>query len=235
VRPLLRDILQSGFSWLMVPIRSGPLKGRKWAVATSTKYIRGTYEAGDVQVFRETVREGSVVYDVGAHMGYYSVLASDLVGPSGSVVAFEPLPLNLRHLRRHLKVNGCGNVTVVDACVGERSGESGFQPGAGSGRGHMADDGPMLVPMVSLDAFSAEGDVPAPACIKIDVEGAEYSVLKGAESVIDTARPTILLSIHGNEVRRQCIDFLVKHGYRLQPMGDRRLSEALSILATPGD
>jgi FkbM family methyltransferase len=231
---LLKRTLLFAFGPLMVPIRGGPLAGKKWGLVTGIRYLRGTYEPEHTRVFQEIVGEGAVVYDVGAHVGYYSVLASDLVGPRGCVAAFEPLPFNVRHLRRHLRVNACENVVVVDACVGEWSGTARFQPAAGTGSGHMSETGPLSVRMVSVDALVRSGELPAPDCVKIDAEGAEHLVLKGAQSVIGTARPAILLSLHGDGLRQQCSAFLADRGYELRSIDARPLAQTRTILATPG-
>ena len=73
-----------------MPILRGPLAGKKWLLASRINFFLGTYEPEQTQAFQEIVRPGSVVYDVGAHYGYYTLLASVLAGPAGRVLAFEP-------------------------------------------------------------------------------------------------------------------------------------------------
>ena len=72
------------------------------------------------------------VFDIGAHAGYYTLIASKLVGGSGHVVAFEPAPRNLRYLRRHLSLNHVSNVTVLEVAVSDRAGVGRFDVGAES-------------------------------------------------------------------------------------------------------
>jgi FkbM family methyltransferase len=228
---MLKRLLGYSFGWLSVPIRGGPLQGRRWAVGSGGRFLQGTYERCQARRFQEVVRTGDVVYDIGAHVGYYSVLGSVVVGVHGRVFAFEPLAANLRHLRRNLRLNACQNVTVIEACVGERSGTCRFAPGSSSKDGHMAEDGPLTAKMVALDDLVRDGTILPANCIKIDVEGAEEKVLQGAESLIAARRPAIFLSIHGEGPRRRCFAFLGDHGYRLEPIGPAPVADAGEVLA----
>lgn len=112
-----------------MPILQGPLRGKRWIVSSSTAGCwLGSYELDKQRRFATTLRPGHVVYDLGANAGFYTLLASKLVGRSGHVVAFEPLPENLAALRRHLELNGVDNVTVMDAAVWSSGGTVRFTP-----------------------------------------------------------------------------------------------------------
>ena len=226
-----RKILKWALKGITVTVRRGPLKGKGWHLTTRSRFWQGRYEPHQTRLFVETVKPGDVVYDVGAHVGYYSVLASTLVGDSGHVVGFEPVPANLHYLRRHLQINGCQNVTVIEACVAEAEGVSHFET-RGTGMGHIWEDGKLTVRTVSLDELVQAGKIPPPDCIKIDVEGAEYSVLQGAQALRARTYPTILLSLHGAQRRQQCFESLPARGYQLFPLGEEPLAEADEILAT---
>lgn len=183
-------------------------------------------------MFRSQLREGQIVYDIGAHMGYYTVIGSSAVGPNGRVIAFEPLPFNLSQLRRHIHLNRCGNVTVIDKCVAERSGRARFSPGTGTGTGRLTPDGALEVEVVSLDDAVSSGALPPPDVMKIDVEGAELSVLKGAEKVIARSRPTILLSLHSEELQKECSNLLAAWGYHVESVKTTGAFDS-EILAMP--
>ncbi len=226
-----RKIFKWALRWVALPVRRGPLKGKRWHIVTRSRFFLGTYELAQTALFQKMVEEGQVVYDVGAHVGYYTVQASMLVGLNGHVVSFEPVPANLYFLRRHLRLNGCDNVTVMEACVADRSGVCRFSK-LGTGSGHIAEEGELTTRTVSLDELIAAGSIPPADCMKIDVEGAEYSVLQGARSLIATAHPLIFLSLHGDEVRQQCFALLSEHGYQLRPIRDEPLAEASEVLAT---
>lgn len=230
-----RRIVKRALRGVGVTVKSGPLKGKRWLFNARREFRRGTYEPDQSRIFAEVLKEGQVVYDLGAHIGYYTVLASALVGPSGHVVSFEPLPANLQDLRRHLQMNGCDNVTVIEACVAEHTGTCSFARRRATRAGAIAPDGQLTMPMVSLDELVDEGTIPAPDCMKIDVEGSEFAALQGARSLIARTHPTILLSVHGDELRAQCLDFLSAHAYQLCPVGANPLAEAVEILAMKAD
>lgn len=218
---------------LMLKIRNGPLKGKKWIVASGIKFLSGEYEPANTSIFLESLNKGDVLYDVGAHVGYYSLLASNLVGPTGQTIAFEPRPLNAHYLRRHVRSNQCRNVQLVQACVGETSGSCRFEVRTGSGTGHISRNGNMIVPIVSLDELYREKKLPTPNFIKIDVEGAEIFVLKGSKEIIAEVRPTILVATHGDELLGECTNFLTAMNYHIKLIDEPRLTYNRDILATP--
>jgi len=198
---------------LWLPILRGPLKGKRWLLATRLNFFLGTYEPEQTAAFLETVNAGDVVYDIGAHCGYYALLASGLVG-QGMVFAFEPSPGNVRQLRFHCEANQCANVTILETAISDYSGNARFDNQAGSGVGHLSATGAIEVPVTTLDALVAR--LPLPTVIKIDVEGEEVAVLEGARQVIAKTKPAIFLSTHGDDLRERCLRFLQEFGYRNQ-------------------
>jgi FkbM family methyltransferase len=219
-----------------LPIIAGRLRGRWWLPASRGKILRilnGTYEREQTRLFEQLLRPGGVVLDVGANVGYYTLLASVLVGDGGSVHAFEPEPRNAEFLRRHLRINGRRNVTVQQAAVSDRAGTARFEFGTGSGTGHLADAGALEVRTLRLDDYCAEHAL-APAAIKIDVEGAEMSVLHGARETLERHRPTIFLSTHGAQVHAASLAFLRGLGYPLRPILGGDVESTTEVLAMPG-
>src|SRR5689334_14548427 len=98
------------------------LRGYWWLPTSGGKVLRilgGTYEPEQTGHFIHFVRPGSTVLDIGAHVGYYTLLASMLAGDAGYVWAFEPEPHNAEFLRQHLAVNNCRNVHVEEAAVSD--------------------------------------------------------------------------------------------------------------------
>ncbi len=217
--------MKAKMQWAVLPIFRGPLKGKRWLVATRSNFFFGTYEPHQTQLFERYVKPGMVVYDIGAHQGYYSLLSSTLAGEPGMVIAFEPSPDNLARLRRHLELNDCKNVRVIEIAVSDREGTARFETRAGSGVGHLSNDGPLEVRTTRLDALAEE--LPRPDVIKIDVEGAELDVLRGGLKTIESARPVIFLSVHSEELKTQCTEFLAKLNYTLSQV------EPMELLAEP--
>ncbi len=215
-----------------MPILRGRLRGMRWIVGSGTHGAwLGSYELEMRRLFEATITPGSVVFDVGAHAGLYALLASVLVGPAGSVVAFEPLPRNLRYLREHLRINRISNVRVIEAAVSARTGTTLFAEGPDSFSGRIDEDGVLRVPLVGLDDMILRGEIPAPDYIKIDAEGAERLVLDGARATLAAAHPTLFLSVHTPELRRECAEILRGLGYDLRSAGCEAPAAAGSMLA----
>lgn len=218
--------------WL--PILKGKLRGKKWLLGSGGKLLRvllHSYEPEQTAQFERLISRGDVVFDLGAHVGYYTILASVLVGAEGQVFAFEPHPQNTFYLQRHAQLNRCDNVTVVQAAVGDRSATVCFKP-AGSGTGHLSAKGKLRVEMVSLDEFVAERQV-TPGYLKIDTEGAEVQVLQGAGRVLRQARPVIFLSTHGRELHEECCRLLAAYDYRTELMVGNDVETGAELLCYP--
>lgn len=229
---LLRYPLKLIPEQMKIPILQGRLKGKKWIAGSSTHGCwLGSYEYEQRLLFEQLVTEGSVVFDVGAHVGFYTLLAATLAGPRGRVYAFEPLSANIHYLKAHLRLNRITNVTVIEKAVSDGAGTAAFVEGPSSAMGHFAAQGGMVVPTVSLDDLFLRGEIPAPDFIKIDVENAVWLALKGAENLLRRARPTIFLSTDVYDLHRWCCEFLESLGYQLRPIGAHSLEQAEEILA----
>ncbi len=213
----------------------GRLRGRWWLPASRGKILRilgGTYEPEQTRLFEEHVRPGSVVLDVGAHVGYYTVLSAVLAGARGAVWAFEPNPRNARFLRRHAEINGLRNVRVTEAAASDAAGTARFDFGSGSGTGRLAAGGALEVCTIRLDDFCAEHGI-APSAVKIDVEGAERAVLEGARETLARHRPVVFLSTHGDDVHRACLRYMAASGYRCAPVLGGDVETSTELLCTP--
>jgi FkbM family methyltransferase len=217
-----------------MPILQGPLKGKRWIVGSGNHGCwLGTYELETQRAFEEHVPHGGVVFDVGAHAGLHTLLASKLSGPGGKVYAFEPNPRNLHYLGEHLRINRVRNVEVLSCAVAERSGEGFFQEGRNSSTGHLATERGLVVCTVSLDECVESGRVLCPALIKIDVEGAEMLVLQGAQRILGEARPAVLLETHGAEMQERSLSFLKHFRYSIRGIVVGPLRETNLFLAAP--
>lgn len=194
---LLRFPLRFIPATTVVPILQGPLRGKRWIVGSSTHGCwLGSYESVKQKEFAKVIQPGMIVYDVGAHVGFYTLLASYKVGSSGSVVVFEPLPRNIYHLRRHLALNDCANVTVKELAVSNYNGTAWFSTQAGhSSERYLDDTGQFKVQVITLDDLW-KGGAPMPDVIKMDIDGAEYLALLGAQQLLTRRYPIIFLATH---------------------------------------
>lgn len=219
-------------SQMHLPIIQGKLRSKKWIVGSSNHGCwLGTYEFDTQLLFGETVRRGSTVFDLGGHVGFYTLLSSVLVGNEGKVVVFEPVPRNLFYLKEHLRLNRISNVTVIEAAVSDKSGVCFFDNSPGSSMGHIASDGKIQVETVVLDELISKGKIPVPDFMKIDIEGAEMLALSGAKSMLAKHHPTIFLSTHGNQIHNDCCIFLRSLEYELHPIDRMPLISSSEILA----
>lgn len=204
-----------------MPIVRGRLRGKKWIVGSGAHGCwLGTYESQMREAFEDALESGDTVFDVGAHVGYYTLLAAEIVGPSGLVVAFEPLPSNLDYLRAHLQLNDITNAIFVEAAVSDRASFARFDDTGGSYSGRLlarSEEGVGIeVSTVALDQWTRGERVGLPCVLNIDVEGAETAVLTGARHILGEARPTVFLATHGREQHRDCCELLSGMGYTLR-------------------
>jgi FkbM family methyltransferase len=199
----------------VVRVVQGPLRGKRWIAGSFNHGCwLGSYELAKQRKVLELVRPGMVCWDVGAHVGFYTLLFAELVGPLGKVCAFEPLPLNVDLLRRHVEMNGYGNVRIFPCALADFDGEASFDPGPNPSMGSIAASGSLRVPCARADSLLAGGEVEAPDVIKIDVEGAEAALLRGASRTLER-HPVILVATHDAQAHRECLDLLTAAGYGL--------------------
>ncbi len=224
---------------LIIPILHGRLRGKKWIVGSGNHGCwLGIYEYGKQSIFTKLVKEGSVLFDIGAHVGYYTLLSSILTGPKGKVFAFEPLPDNIIYLKKHIQLNNITNVSIVEAAVSDCCGQAYFDHGPPShlGRrssyiGRLSPRGKLLVRTVSLDGLYSKGDITIPNYMKIDVEGNEILVLRGAISLITNYNPIIFLSTHGINVNKHCCDLLESINYQIEAIDGKSRGYSNELIA----
>jgi FkbM family methyltransferase len=194
---------------VVVRVLSGPNRGMKWirgAGITNACWV-GNYEADHLAALPALVKPGMIVYDIGAHTGYFTLALSQLVGEKGHVYAFEPEARNVYFLRRHIKLNNLSNVTVVQAAISDKAGMVGFDDI------RFTKGSQYLVPTMSLDEFNAAGN-PLPGFLKMDIEGAEWPALHGATAILEKAEAMWMLATHSDQLRIDCRAKLASNGYR---------------------
>ncbi len=211
------------------------MAGLRWHPAAGGKLLRiflGTYERSGVDLFRAELDAGDRVVDIGASLGYYSLLAGRLVGSGGRVCAVEPDPHNVRFLEAHRIANGFSDrMTVFPVGLSDRAGTLSFDRGTGTGTGKLSDSGDIQVDVITLDQLAKRLGW-EPTLVKIDVEGAELGVLQGGETTLLSARPTILLSTHGPEVHALCCDWLTERGFELRSLTDQPVTDSSELVAS---
>lgn len=190
----VRRVLRAGFRWILRiagrnALRSTLPGGEVVHVAPSYRFI--TWNPIEYAAYRPVLRSGDTALDVGANVGAYAVVFGLWVGDGGRVFAFEPAAGARAGLAEHIALNGLQHrVHVVPAAVSDRVGAAAFAGEGAQGTNHLvwrdASSGAaptVEVPTTTIDAFCGERGL-RPRLIKIDVEGAELAVLRGARATI---------------------------------------------------
>lgn len=192
-----------------VRVRAGLARGLWLSVDPryESVYVEEMYEPILQNVLGRYISQGGTFYDVGAHIGFFSLIAARLVGKSGAVFAFEADPLNARRIQEHVSKNALGQVQILSVAVWSRSGAVCFQRASevsshntGSVVGTPTRDGildQIKVEAVALDDFAKRNAVPT--VVKIDVEGGEGEVLRGADRLLADVKPIIVCEVHNQE------------------------------------
>jgi FkbM family methyltransferase len=195
----------------------------------SGSMIADDYERFETELFKKQVKKGMTVLDIGAHIGYYTLVAANLVGENGRVFAFEPHPHNFAMLEKNVRINGYKNAILVQKAVSDKSGHiklflseygtlhSLLQVGKKS----------IVVEAVTLDEFfdkDCKVDV-----IKIDVEGAEMLVLLGGDRIIKSNDNLKIFTEFFPEALKRfgCLpsdylDKLIAYGFKLWNINDQK-------------
>lgn len=209
----LRRAGQRALGDMRVRIRSGRNQGYWWSVAALGRgYGSGKFARERIEALAAVLQDGDAFWDVGAHKGFITLAGSRLVGPLGVVVAIEPATDNLRFLERHLTWNAIGNVRVVPAAVSDLAGVSAIG-GAGSSVAFRLGRGPERVPVRTIELLAVELDL-RPTVLKIDVEGEEAAVLRGAKRLFGTDQ-ALLISTHSRALYEECRAQLEPNGFRI--------------------
>lgn len=114
------------------------MKGMRWIATSGSKFVMGRYEPEKTQAIIENVKDGDVVYDIGAHVGYFTILMSRIVGDKDHIYSFEPRPITHHFLKTHVRINHRSNITITNACVGDKAGTVTFETRTGTGASHMS-------------------------------------------------------------------------------------------------
>lgn len=159
----------------------------------------GVFEEHSTRIARRLIKEGDTVLDVGANIGYYSVMFSKLVGETGKVFAFEPTKFFGTVLRMNLEANGCTNVAMFKLGLSNKDQELIIQIGDSSASLHVPGKRALrteeIIELKTLDGFIEEYKPQKIDFVKVDVDGHEPAFLEGAWKTLERYDPTILIEI----------------------------------------
>ena len=219
-------------------IQGGPARGCQIWVdpAIRRAYLLGAYEVEMTDAIVDHCQSGMVAIDIGAHNRYFTLVMAKCVGALGRCVAFEPLPQNFVDLQRTIQVNHLTNVQAEQIAVSDQDGDSAFfvhdlssmgrieslvnaelQPAFASGE---------TVHLARLDTYVSQAHLPRVDFMKIDAEGAERLIVRGAVQIIRTFRPILLVEVHdfepADQHARPCIDEPRALGYSVLDIATNR-------------
>lgn len=184
--------MEPGFLWIA------------WNDVIRDEVLGGTFERAERRFVQRYLQRGMTVLDIGAYYGLYALTASVKVGNEGRVIAFEPSPRQFRKLRLHVRLNRCRNVRVENVAVGSGETRAILYSVGGKFGGYSSLRRPPIeeamqavhVNTTTLDNYLREHSVGDVDLVKVDVEGGEFDVFKGAENLLRRkARPVILCEL----------------------------------------
>jgi hypothetical protein len=170
-------------------LRFGLGKGARMNInlRTHVRYYLGIYEYALNKHLKKMLRPGIVCYDIGGNFGYDAIVLAQRT--KGTVISFERQDVHVHDITENAKLNPGLKIEVVRAFVGGQD-QEGF---------------------VRIDTIAKRG--PLPDFMKMDIEGAEVEALQGAEWVLSTRKPDILIEVHGMDKEQGCLEILRRHGY----------------------
>lgn len=205
-------------------------------------YERGVYELGTVSLIQRLLKEGDVFIDVGANIGFLSMAAAATVGKKGEVLAFEPVPSTYRILAANKELNSMSQLQTFQIGVGSKSEIVSIQTeelnrGGASILNNTGGE-EIEIEVKKLDELIASGPI---SLIKVDVEGYEFEVLKGAEELIKRDQPALIIEYSTD--RENSVDSLdmfqwikeleIYDFYKLK-RGKERISSLIKIVSKTG-
>lgn len=200
-------------------------------------YERGVYEYGMVEFIKNHLESGNTFVDVGANIGFLSMVASNVVGDSGRVISFEPVPAHCNHFEENIKLNEIHNLEIRQHALGNFEKEKDIYLHEGNKGGASlvikSDVSASKIRVKRWDDLNIAGPI---HMMKIDVEGYEWEVLKGAKKMILSEKPILIVEYssdrnnEGNSVDmyRWILDLGIYETYRLE-RGKERPSKLVSI------
>jgi FkbM family methyltransferase len=199
-------------------------------------YWLGTYEMELQQAISDWVKPGTVVYDLGANIGYVSLLLARAIGPTGKVFAFEALPANQERFVNNLRLNSTEDIDLISKAVADKSGLRTFLVHSSGGMGKLSDSEAnhstnINVETISLDEFVFESNNRPPQLIKMDIEGGEVHALRGMSRLLKEIRPVLLIELHGKKTAEAAWKTLRDANYSLHFMrkGYPRIESPLEL------
>ena len=200
----------------------GPLKGYRFTVNHNAGWapIYGGWESAAQKVYLHLIKTGEAVYDLGANTGIHSLLFAKLVGRTGKVYAFEPLPDNRQEIENIKHLNQVENIQIIDKAISNYSGTATFKIGDTNKQGSLIGIGcetgtEIEVYTTTLDELVTAERIKLPHFVKIDIEGSEADALDGFVNSIVHSYPIFAIDLHTPEQDIRVGNFFKQYGYKV--------------------
>jgi FkbM family methyltransferase len=223
IRPI-EMLKRRGWPAPLITIGSGMTMEFEPSLLGWTLFEHGEWEPAQTALILELLTRDAVVLDVGANTGYYALLAAAVVGPGGSVHAFEIQPAMIEILSRNVALNGLQNIVrIVEAGCFSAPGEAVIElhGDPGSARVSFAGTG-LRVPLITIDHYVRAAALDRVDVIVIDTEGADIEILKGAAGVLEQFHPIVIAEAHLLEAfggsEEEMIELMSQFGYSARPI-----------------
>ncbi len=213
--------------------------GRKFYITTISPvkrhlFFTNKYEERDTQIIMRLLKDGDYFFDIGSNFGWYSIAVCDVVAPKGRVVAFDMVPELMAEFKRNIDLNNANNmITVENIALGDHEGVVDYLYSSDTEMGNfqpeMLKDGSKEIStsalkhgharMTTLDQYVTERAILRIDCMKIDIDGAEVPLLRGARTTLATLQPAIVIEVseRGQQAQghtcREIFEELAQHGY----------------------
>lgn len=218
---------------LVIKIISGSNRGLKWIKGSGVNsYWLGNYEKDKQKFLSRLLKPGMTFYDIGAHVGFYSILGVKFVGEKGRVVSVEPVERNIRYIKRNVSLNSFDTVVkIIQAAVSNRVGKMYFFESKSNAGSFISVEGDKKIETITIDDLVYKTKTP-PNVVKIDVQGATKQVLEGSIKTLKKYHPTLIIAIDNGYrpgqvhfSKKSIHDFLEKFDYKITDIGGNKITQ----------
>ncbi len=193
--------------------------------------INKIYEKNETNFVKDSVNKGDIVIDIGANIGYYTLMFAKLVGDTGKIYSFEPDPRNFFILEKNIQINGYNNVILEKKAVSNKLGKSTLYVNENSAESSMHKPNNVIneiyVDLITLDNYFEVNSI-TPDFIKIDIEGYELNALKGMESILQSSNKTKIMIEYNPLTKKELksdpmdnLTFLSELGFKFKDLNSR--------------
>ena len=215
---------------LILPILQGPARGLKWITGSYNHGCwMGIYEFEKQKIVSRTIKENNVVLELGAHVGYFTIIMSKLVGQNGKIFAFEPIKRNIEFIDKHLTINNINNVIVSPFGAWIKNDRLSFDEETHHAKGKISSSGDNKIDVIDICYFMESEIDQKIDVIKMDIEGAERAIFPHILKYIKKHNTKLIISTHGDDITEEIVDLSEKNLLKCEGLQWSRLPQEKTI------